>query len=253
MNQFVNGASYLLSGTRLLTHKRILPFVIIPIILNIGLFYWGLSTLYEAFNTWLSQWIASIPEFLSFRGSVLRLLFIAAGLVIAAFSFTLFANLIGSPFYGLMAEQVSKLQHHTVAQPPMTLTFILALVKRTVWRELQKLLYYLARLIPLLLLWLILSFTPLAVVMPFIWFWFGAKMMTIQYVDYGYDNDGRDFGQVKTGLKKDRLTDLGFGTVATVLSMIPLINILAVPASVCGGTLYYVERLTDRNNRTELV
>jgi len=36
---------------------------------------------------------------------------------------------------------------------------------------------------------------------------------------------------------------LGLGAAAMFSTMIPLLNIIAIPAAVCGGTAFYVERL----------
>lgn len=250
MNNFQNdikkGASYFLAGLKLLRHPRIVPFVIIPIVVNILIFYFGISYALDAFNDWLSGWLNNIPEFFSFIGSLLRFLFITAAIVLAAFTFTMLANLIGSPFYGLMAEQVCRISNNAIAESDLSFNGILKLTLRTFARETQKILYYLARLLPLLLLWLILSFTPLAGIMPFIWFIFGAKMLAIQYIDYAYDNNGILFSKLKKDLNADKWGSFGFGSATTLASMIPLFNIIAVPASVCGGTLFYIERLSKQ-------
>jgi CysZ protein len=71
-------------------------------------------------------------------------------------------------------------------------------------------------------------------------------MLAIQYVDYSYDNHQISFKQLKKDLKSDRLTALGFGTATTLMSMIPLLNLIAIPAAVCGGTVFYLERLQTK-------
>jgi CysZ protein len=48
---------------------------------------------------------------------------------------------------------------------------------------------------------------------------------------------------LRKNLKSDRATALGLGAAAMFSTMIPLLNIIAIPAAVCGGTAFYVERL----------
>ena len=51
---------------------------------------------------------------------------------------------------------------------------------------------------------------------------------------------------LKKDLKSDRATALGFGAATTLSAMVPLLNIIAIPAAVCGGTAFYVERLKNK-------
>ena len=67
-----------------------------------------------------------------------------------------------------------------------------------------------------------------------------------QYTDYSYDNHQIGFKVLKKDLKSDRATALGFGAATTLSAMVPLLNIIAIPAAVCGGTAFYVERLKNK-------
>jgi CysZ protein len=244
INNFGNGASYLLEGFRLLKQPRILPFVIIPLLLNIALFYFSISYLYANFDLWLNGFLDQIPDWLSFIKWLLWPLFIGMILLIVAYGFTFVATLIGSPFYGLLAEQTEKVITGESADSVGGLLAVLALIPRTLMREIQKLLHYFLWLIPLLILSLLSLLIPLlAPLMPFIWFVFGAWMLAIQYTDYSYDNHQIPFKILRKNLKSDRATALGLGAAAMFSTMIPLLNIIAIPAAVCGGTAFYVERL----------
>jgi len=246
---FYSGINYLWRGFATLKNKHILPFVVVPVLINIALFYFGLSYLYELGDGWLASFIASTPAWLSFIEWLFKAVFYVAAALLVAFGFTFAATLIGSPFYGLMAEQVERINNSQTSTEALTITALIKIVPRTLIRELQKLLYYVLRLLPLALLSLLsLVITPLATIMPFIWFWFGAKMLTIQYVDYAYDNNGLSFKAMRKDLKKRKRAGLGFGSVTTVVSMMPLINIVAIPAAVCGGTLFYLEQSEHKRN-----
>jgi len=143
-----------------------------------------------------------------------------------------------------MAEKVEAIKTPGVEQQAFNLKELIIIIPRSVLRELQKLVYYFLRIVPLLLLSaLSLIVPPLATLTPIIWFMFGAFMLAIQYVDYAYDNNKLAFGTLAKDLKKDRATSLGFGSACTIAAMVPLLNVFAVPAAACGGTVYYVEQL----------
>ncbi len=251
-NNFSNGASYLLKGFRLLKRPRVLPLVLIPVLLNIALFYLGIDYLYDSFDQWLNGLLNRIPDWLSFIKWLLWPLFSLFILLLLAYGFTFIANLIGSPFYGLIAEQVEIIATGKSTDIPLTLKSILSIALQSIGREVQKLVQYLLWLIPLLILSVIsLIITPLATIMPFIWFLFGAWMLAVQYIDYAYDNNQINFSSLKADLKSDRTAALGFGAITTLASMIPLLNILTIPAAVCGGTLFYVDRLATNNTPTK--
>ena len=248
MNNFSIGAGYLFKGFKLLKEPRILPFVIIPLVLNLLLFYFSLSYLYQSFDFWLNGLLEQIPDWLSFIKWLLWPLFAAMSLLFIVYGFTFVANLIGSPFYGLLAEQTETVIAGKPVETPSGLLVLLALAPKAVIREIQKLLQYFFWLIPILLLSLFSFFIPpLATLMPFVWFTFGAWMLAIQYVDYSYDNHQIKFRQLKKDLNSDRVTALGFGATTTFMSMIPLLNLITIPAAVCGGTAFYLDRLQTKN------
>jgi O-acetylhomoserine/O-acetylserine sulfhydrylase-like pyridoxal-dependent enzyme len=71
-------------------------------------------------------------------------------------------------------------------------------------------LYYLPRVVLVLIATLIPVFTPFS---PLLWFLFGAWMMAIQYGDYPMDNNGVTFRRLKSNLKQRRITSMGFGAL----------------------------------------
>uniref|UniRef100_UPI002490DB29 EI24 domain-containing protein n=1 Tax=Janibacter hoylei TaxID=364298 RepID=UPI002490DB29 len=71
----------------------------------------------------------------------------------------------------------------------------------------------------------------------------GAWCMAIQYVDYPLDNHQRPFYELKTVLRRRKLTSLAFGGTVMLAKMVPILNIFVMPAAVAGGTALWVERL----------
>jgi CysZ protein len=157
------------------------------------------------------------------------------------YSFSVVANIIAAPFNGILSEKVEqRLRGVTITDSGWK--EILALIPRTVAREIAKLLYYLPRLLFLL----ILTFIPvLGMVAPILLLLFGCWMMAIQYCDYPMDNNKVSFRAMKDSLKQCRLTSVGFGGLISFGMMIPLLNLLIMPAGVVGATIFWVEEYTD--------
>jgi len=71
-------------------------------------------------------------------------------------------------------------------------------------------------------------------------------MMAIQYCDYPMDNNKVSFRQMKIMLAERRLTSVSFGALVQLGMMIPLVNLIVMPAAVIGATLYWIEEHVER-------
>ena len=234
------GLNYLSEGFRLIIRPGIRPFVIIPLLINSVLFggalWWGYSKVIElndAFIGWLPGWL----DWLSWI--LLPLFFVIAVLAIF-YCFSLVANLIASPFNGYLAEKTEQLLTGEPLGIDNNWKKIVMLVPHSIGRELRKFAYYLPLLIGVLILMMIPGVNVIATPL---WFILGAWMMSIQYLDYPLDNHELSFGEVKRGAQQQRLTSLGFGGVVMLGTMIPLVNLVIMPAAVCGATAYWVREL----------
>jgi CysZ protein len=239
---FGTGASYLWEGARLLKHPSLIPFVAVPLLVNICIFATLISLTISAVSDTLEQWLAAIPDWLSFLRWLVWPIVALTLSVITGYLFTLVAILIASPFNALLAEKAEEL---ITGKPVAGLEGIaqaIASFPRSLWRELVKMAYYL----PLVLVVFVLSLIPpITAVAPFLWFLLAAWMMAVQYVDYPMDNHLLGFADVKEVLRERRLSSLGFGGVVAVVSGIPILNFFVVPAAVCGATLFWCEELSS--------
>ena len=179
--------------------------------------------------TWLPEWLS----FLSFIIWPLFALVLAIGMF---FTFTLVANLIAAPFNGFLAEKIQR-ELDPDCMPEGGWKDLLALVPRTLLREFQKLWYYLPRAA---VLFIASIFIP--IVGPILFALFSAWMMAIQYCDYAADNELVSFGDMKTQLAQPRLQTVLFGGVVSLCSIIPLLNLVVMPAAVIGGSYLWVNR-----------
>ena len=240
----LRGANFLLRGLEMLPQKGIRNFVLIPLLINIFLFTGAIWLLFDQMGYWIDYLLSAILpdwDWLQFLRYLLWPLIAGLVLILVYYSFSVVANIIAAPFNGILSEKVEQ-QLRGVTVTDSGWQEILALIPRTVARELSKLLYYLPRLLFLI----ILAFIPvLGMVAPILLFLFGCWMMAIQYCDYPMDNNKVSFRAMKDSLKQRRLTSVGFGGLVSFGMMIPLLNLLIMPAAVVGATIFWVEEYTN--------
>lgn len=234
------GAGCLVRGGKMLTHPKLRPFVIVPLVINIVIFGsligWGLTNLIE----WVNSWMALLPDWLSFLEWILWPLIGIAVALVTGYLFTAVALLIASPFNALLAEKAEELITGKPVEGLEGLGAALLSVPRGIFREIAKLLYY----IPMAVFVLIVSFIPAVnFAAPFLWFLLGAWMMSLQFVDYPMDNHQQSFKEVRLATADRRLSSLGFGGLVAACASIPIVNFFVVPAAVVGATILYVEEL----------
>ncbi|WP_101759743.1 sulfate transporter CysZ [Oceanicoccus sp. KOV_DT_Chl] len=234
------GFNYLVQGFELIRKPGIRLFVIAPLLINTLIFGLLINYSFTQFGTWIDWAIDWMPQWLDFLRWILWPVAVILILTVVMYSFSIVANLIASPFNGLLAEKTEELlTGKEVVGYETTLQALLSFPK-SISREISKLLYYL----PLALLVLIISFIPVInVAAPVLWFLLGSWMMVIQYCDYPMDNHQQSFAAMKKAIKMQRMTSLGFGAGVMVGTMIPIINFIIMPIAVCGATAYWTEQL----------
>ena len=236
---FFRGLGYLGEGFGLIRQPGLRLFVIIPLLINIllfGLLFYFLGGLFSGLiasaMSWLPDW-----AWLQAMDWLFWLLYGAVILLMLAYGFVIVANLIGAPFYGYLAERC---EQHLTGQPvgeDEGWAGIVRDIPRSLWRELQKISYYLPRALGLFILGLIPVVNLVAVVL---WFVFNSWMMALQYVDYPADNHKASFPMLKQMLAQRRMSALGFGLPVALGAMVPILNLFVVPAAVCGATALWV-------------
>lgn len=234
------GFNYLLRGLQLAMKPGLRVFIIVPLLLNTVIFSLLIYLSLGQFSDGMAWLLAKIPDWLAFIRFLLWPLIVALLLVLVMYSFSIIANLIASPFNGLLCEKAEELVTGKEVAGYETFTAALLSFPKSIARELQKILYYL----PWALALTIISFIPAVnVAAPVLWFLLGAWMMAIQYCDYPMDTHRRSFSQMKFALRQHRMTSLGFGAATMIGTMIPIVNFVVMPAAVCGATLFWIEQL----------
>ena len=233
----LSGPQYLREGLRLMLSPGLRLFVILPLTVNVLLFFGLIWLAVGQFSGWVDTFMPSLPSWLAFLEYLLWPLFVALVVLMVFFTFTMLANIIAAPFNGFLAEKVEVVVRGEDAAPPFSWTELIAMLPRTIGRELRKLAYFAPRAIGLLVLSLIPGLNIIAAPL---WLLFGAWMMAVQYLDYPCDNNQVSFPDMLSWLRERRWGSLGFGGVVYVATLIPLANLFCMPAAVIGATLYWV-------------
>ncbi len=235
-NSPVAGAAYLLTGLKLLSRPGLRRYVAMPFLVNIlvfSLLAWiGISQFEN-----LLDWMLPQDSWLSYFRYILWPLFAIAAILVTFYSFTIVANMIAAPFNGLLAEKVEILL--TGNNPVQVHSGIMQAVWPAVRSEMIKLRYFVARALPLLLLFLIPGINVIA---PILWTLFGIWYLALEYSDYPMANNGLEFKDQHAHNQNNRLAALGFGGSLTLMMMIPILNFAAMPAAVAGATAMWCDR-----------
>jgi len=239
----LSGPAYLLEGMRLITRPGLRRFVAIPLGINILVFaaalYWGISR-FEGLIAWVHSLLPTLPDWLAWLGRVLDWilwpLFLLLAVLLVFQGFTLIANLIAAPFNGLLAERVANHLRGGATDGGGGTALVLTTLLPTLLDETRKVLYALLWTIPFFILSLVLP-----LVGPLLWFLFSAWILALEYLDYPMSNQGLRAREIRRRLRGRPLLSLGFGGATALLTMIPLVNFIAMPCAVAGATALWVK------------
>jgi CysZ protein len=228
-----SGPRHMLGGFRLLLQPGVRGFMLIPLLGNILFYSLGAGLAFYGLDSALDRWLPASWDWL--RWLLFPLLAVLLT-VLALFTFTLVANLILSPFNGLLSERVERsLTGHSPRGPEET---VAAAMWRSVRQALRRLGYVAIRLLALFLLGLVpvvgvVAF-PLGVLL-------GAWLLALEFSDNPLGNWGWDFERQRALLREHRTGFLGFGLTAMALSVVPIVNFAVIPAAVAGMTAWCLQ------------
>lgn len=242
MNDLITGSRYLFTGAKLLLKPGIRLFVIIPFLVN-SLLFTGVIIYGAELISDLIRYLSDKWSWLEWIGWLLWPLFVIVALTIVFFCFAILANLIAAPFNGFLAAAVeARITGVRVGDNGGVGGLVKELVDG-IKAEAIKFVYFLVRAIPLLLLFLIPLVQAAA---PLIWIIFGAWMIALEYLDFPMANHGMLFTEIRGIIKNHRTLAIGFGLSTLMMTMIPVINFIAMPAAVAGATCLWLDHIKDR-------
>lgn len=224
-------------GLALLLQPGLRRYVVLPLLVNILIFAvtaWIAGVYFDQFMAW------ALPpgSWLEYLEWLLWPLFVLTYLVAAFYSFTVVANLIASPFNGVLAARVE--EKISGRLPPDAETGLMDEILPAIAGELGKLWYFVVRAVPVLILMVIPG---IGAIGSLLWLLLGFWFLTIEYIDYPLGNHLIRPAEQRRLLRKHPLITWSFGAGSSLLMMIPLLNLAAMPASVAGATLLWVRNL----------
>lgn len=238
MNAFFSGLSCFFAGFDLIVKPGIKRYVAIPLIFNI-IFFTAMFFVFHHYFLLLDSWINQyLPLWLRWLEGVLWILFLASFFLGLVYTFVSVSNILCAPFNSLLSAKIQLLL--TGAEPDDKGFW--ASIKdapRAVGRQVSIVIYYLPRAVFVLLLFIV---PVVQLAAPVLWLLFNAWFITLTYTDYPAENNHYPFRAMKKRLSLDRQRAFGLGFGMLFFSMIPLINLIAMPVSVAAATAYWVKR-----------
>lgn len=238
LTDLTRGIGYALRGFSLVRERKVLPFAIVPLLINAvlfgGLIWFGAEYFQQFMNAQLPDWL----DWALVR-ALLWILFAAAAALVGFYTFTLIANLIAAPFNGWLAERV-EVHLRGGRGDEGEQRGLAGEVVASFGAELRKLVYLALWAIPLLVLFLIPVVNLVAAPL---WLLFGAWMMALEYIDCPLGNHGVVFSRGRGLIARRRWVALGFGGTVMVFTTIPILNLVAMPVAISGATALYVEEM----------
>jgi CysZ protein len=229
--------SYILKGFGMIFKPGLKRYVMLPLLIStllLSLFGWIAYSQFDVFmNKLLPQ--DSWWQWLSW---LLWPIFALTFVVIVFYGFTIFANLIAAPFNSKLAEAVAARLDENIQLPAADPFF--KDVAKSIYSETRKLLYYLIRAVPLLVLML---FPLTSAVASIAWLLFSIWFLALEYIAYPLENQKMLFSDQRRTLRKRPISALSFGGGITLLLLVPVFNLAAMPAAVAGATIYWHEKL----------
>lgn len=239
VTEFSAGPVYLMRGFNLIRQRRLRAYVVMPLLINIVLIVAMISLFGWQLDAWLDAWLAGLPDWLAWLEAVLWWIGLVTATLLFCYFFTFLATLVASPFNGILSAHV---EQYLIGRQPDTDMTLAAEMTDGVVGTVRMLTFSLSRACLLGVISLILLFIPVInAVIPLLWFAFGAFMLAFEYLDAPMGNRGLAFQTKLAHMRSRRWRYIGFGSVVTLLTAIPLVNLVIMPAAVAGATALYLD------------
>jgi CysZ protein len=249
---FLKGFWAPLNGLGFLWRNRALwKFVWIPMLINVVVFV-GLGTVFVAFFSSLIHLL--LPQGDAWYWAVLSVLLWVVGslllVIFFLFAFTVVGNMIGGPFNDVLSERVERMVRGDLEASAASFGQQVRYVGRSAVESLKLLLFYLVGWVVLLLWNLIPGLgTVIYAVTTGAWTFL---FLALEFGDYYLARHWIRFRARWSRIWTHRWASLGFGAGSALLLVIPLLNLLLIPAAVTGATLLWL-RLTPPEESSEPV
>lgn len=217
-------------------------FIVIPIMLNICMAYlifrygvsgWVVQQLVDYFDAQLHdawQWVVDL----------LYVMFNTIALIFVTMLAVRLGTIIGSPFYGIVAERIDDKYLVDEHLAPLT---IFQSIRSALWYELRKVVV----VICFAILGFVLGYVPfIGVIIGSAFVIVSTTVVTLlDFTDVPMSRRGLRFRQRFAVFRQYLPELLGFAVIMVPLASIPVVNVVAVPIGISGGALLFVKYLKD--------
>ena len=239
-------------------HPQLLNYLFFPLLINVlvgiglyvGLLLPGLDLIagiFDDFDLRFDALIDRLPSWLNFLsvldnvlGYVVQIVLIALLLLAIGFLLVQFGVILGSPFYGQLSEQLEKLKTGKLPEPAEGFLAMLTDIWRAILFELKKLALLAVIGLPLLLLNLIPGGSLIATIGGVA---LAATIVCLDFLDGPLERRRLRFRDKLKVVRNTFPASATFALVCQTLIAIPLLNFLAIPVCVAGGTLFFCDRV----------
>ncbi len=221
-------------------HRELWGFVLIPILLNLvvgGLLY---TWLYMVGMNQIEQFGVEEGTLGTILTTVAKVVYLIGLAIGVGWVMVRFGVVLGAPWYGQLAGRLEVIvRGQPEADAGLSLARIAHDIGRALQFELKKLLLTIGIGVPGLLL----NFIPILgnALATGVALCLGALIACLDFFDAPLERQGLRFRE-KLGVVRQTLPmSAGFGLLAAFLVSIPILNLIAIPLCVAGGTLLVIE------------
>lgn len=233
------GFSHPFKGVSFIMGKpRLWPFIAIPVGINVVLYGFSAWFVFSNLGGWINELIDRGEGFWwSVAFYLLATLASLVILIIGGYTFTLVGNLILSPFNDLISERVEWMVSGKPDGAAFSLKEVVGGALKAFLTALGRLGLYLGGFLALLLLLPIpvVGTMLYAVLAPL----YSLFFLSWEFFDYPMDRHGFNFKRKRTLAFGNKGAFLGFGAATWLLTIIPFLGLILLPACVVGATLHF--------------
>ncbi|MCM2278749.1 MAG: EI24 domain-containing protein [Oligoflexia bacterium] len=218
-----------LTAAKLIISERVLLFwSLLPLLITTGIYTWALGSLRAGVKSaWLRFFLTWGWDPNGLLADAVLLFSNVLVFLIGAFTFSIVAGIVASPFNDLLAEKTEpRAEPALPAVPPQPLSAKF----RLVWIDILKSLAMMAATVFALLFSWVPVLNLLAIALALL-------LMTFQYISYPQTRRGVGLRAGAAFLWRHAYACVGFGASISLLYALPLLSITALPIAVVGGTL----------------
>jgi CysZ protein len=256
----LTGASYPFQTLALFWRSpSLLPYIIIPLLLNIGLgifLYWQLFSweqntieiiLINSRDQWqiiynqLPTWLQGIEILIQVLFWVVKLFLQLATLILTGFILAQIGVLLGAPWYGRLSE---KLEFLRLGKCYIQEVGFVQEIQRAIAFELKKLVIIIGLGFPCFLFNFFPGIGPLIATIGGITI--TTTLTCLDFLDQPLERRRLSFRAKLGMIIKSLPSSGGFGLTCLGLVSIPLVNLVTIPLCVAAGTLFFSDRLYPR-------